>query len=94
MNRTELRQQMRMAGLDAPYRHSRTEELRNMIQPPIHAPAQQHVMRARTEQFVQRHWSVLQETLSCSGNCSSPENTCPDAQASACFHQNQSLFDD
>lgn len=75
------------------YRHSSTNELQAMLEPAPQFPATQEIIRAKTEAFVQRHWTVLSETLKCQGNCASPDNRCPDAQAQVCYSQNKRLID-
>ena len=84
---------MRQMGMRLPYRHDPMETLVQMTEPSDLMPANQTTQRARTEQFVQAHWTVLSETLNCLGNCSQAENTCPDAQASICYNQNKRLID-
>ena len=39
------------------------------------------------------NFDVLKETLSCNGDCASSQNTCPDAQAAACYLINQQAVD-
>ena len=93
MNRTELRVLSRGMGNRPLYRNTPTNELEAMLEPAECFPATQEVIRAKTEAFVQRHWTVLSETLKCQGDCSSPDNRCTDAQSQVCYSQNKSLID-
>ena len=57
------------------------------------SPSNQEVIREKVQVFVQAHFDVLKETLSCNGDCASSQNTCPDAQAAACYLINQQAVD-
>lgn len=78
MNDTESRQVWRRVGVSL---SRQTSEPINM--------SQQAVIRKHTQNFVQAHWKLLEQQLSCQGNCASEQNTCTDTQATACFLINQ-----
>jgi len=79
-------------GLQRPYRGELPEDYLAHLPTDV-TPSAQTILRAKTERFVQANWSILRETLSCSGNCGQPDNTCTDAQAATCYRQNQRAVD-
>lgn len=89
MNKTEQRQTMRLMGLGHMPRHATEDELSEWAE----SRTTQTVLRERTEAHVQRNWTILKEVLTCEGNCASPLNQCPDAQASICYHANKNMID-
>ena len=91
MNRTELRQMYRIAGLLIPKRTLSNEQL-SVLDTTL-TPSDQQVIREKVQRFVQANWGVLKETLDCAGNCADPENRCPDAQAASCYLMNQDAVD-
>lgn len=91
MNRTEMRQMYRLAGLPIPKR-TLTEEQLSVLDTTV-TPSHQQVIRGKVQRFVQDNFVVLKETLNCAGNCADPSNTCPDAQAAACYLLNKDAVD-
>ena len=91
MNRTELRQMYRIAGLLIPKRTLNDEQLTCMET--TLTPSNQQVIREKVQRFVQANWAVLKETLDCKGNCGDSENRCSDAQAASCYLMNQDAVD-
>ena len=91
MNRTEARLSYKLAGLTLPHRHLSMEQLLEMET--ALALSNQAACRNALNAFVQEHWRVLKETLTCNGDCASPENRCPDAQAAACYLSNRDAVD-
>jgi hypothetical protein len=91
MNKTELRQMYRVAGLTVPKRTLNNEQL-SVLETAL-IESNQQVIRGKVQRFVQANWDVLKETLDCSGNCGESENRCPDAQAAACYLMNQAQVD-
>jgi hypothetical protein len=87
MNKTEKRQMYRHAGLPVPKRTLSEEQLENLET--TLSVSNQQVIREKVQRFVQANLNVLQETLDCSGNCADSDNTCPDAQAAACYLLNE-----
>jgi hypothetical protein len=87
MNRTELRQMYRVAGLPVPKRTLSGEQL-NSMETTISVSNQQAI-RGKVQRFVQANFTVLKETLDCTGNCAESANRCSDAQAAACYLMNQ-----
>lgn len=87
MNRTELRQMYRVAGLTIPKRTLSDDRLAAMET--TLSVSNQQVIRGKVQRFVQANFTVLKETLDCDGNCAESENRCPDAQAAACYLMNQ-----
>ena len=93
MNRTEMRQCIRNMGVGRAYRHATIDDLNACIEPPIHAPPQQEIIRQKVQIYARRNWEVLKEVLDCNGDCASKENNCPDAQSSICYHANVALIE-
>lgn len=91
MNKTEMRQMYKLAGLQVPKRTLSQDQLSQLTT--TQTPSNQTVIRTKVERFVQANIQVLQETLDCSGNCAATENTCPDAQAAACYLLNKDAVD-
>lgn len=91
MNRTEMRQMYRVAGLPIPNRTLSDTQLAEMTTT-VSLSNQQRI-RGRVQRFVEANLTVLQETLNCDGNCGDPSNTCPDAQAAACYLMNRDAVD-
>ena len=77
LNETESRQIFRTVGCYY-NRHMQHVQSCNQI-----------VIRKNTESFVQHHWSILKDQLSCNGDCSSNENVCTDVQAATCYLMNE-----
>jgi len=86
MNRTEYSQVVRLSGRFP----DSDESIEDMDSGGL---SQQDIIRERTQRFVQKHWNVLQYSLKCSGNCASPENSCPNARAVTCYYLNKSEID-
>lgn len=93
MNETEHRTFLRQMGLPRPYRGALPADTADVVFPTDVTPSAQTVLRAKTERFVQANWSILRETLTCSGNCSQADNPCTDAQALVCYRTNQRAVD-
>lgn len=91
MNTTEKRMLYGTAGLPRPKRTLSDTELSEMMT--TLSPSNQQGIRAMVEKFVQAHFDVLKETLSCQGDCASVYNACPDAQAVACYLINKDSVD-
>lgn len=91
MNTTEKRQLYRIAGLPVPKRTLTDEQL--SVLDTTTTLSNQQVIRGKVQRFVQANFTVLKETLDCSGNCASPDNRCPDAQAAACYLMNRDAVD-
>ena len=87
MNRTEARQMYRIAGLPVPKRTLSDDQLQSLDT--TLSASNQQVIRGKVQKFVQANFVVLKETLDCQGNCAESENTCPDAQAAACYLMNK-----
>ncbi|MGA1354400.1 MAG: hypothetical protein ACO32I_06465 [Candidatus Limnocylindrus sp.] len=93
MNETEQRQLIRQLGMARPYRGELPTELDQVNIPSDLQPSAQTVLRNKTEAFVQAHWDILRETLTCTGNCGQIDNTCTDAKALTCYKVNQRAID-
>ncbi len=89
MNKTEQRQTMLAMGLGRMVRHASDDDLAEWSE----SRTAQIILREKTEAHVQRNWTILKEVLTCQGNCASPINQCPDAQASICYHANRNMID-
>jgi hypothetical protein len=91
MNTTERRAMYRSVGLPLPKRTLSDEQLDMLTT--THTPSNQQSIRVKVERFVTANMDVLKETLDCHGNCADSSNTCPDAQAAACYLMNQQAVD-
>ena len=91
MNNTELRHIYQLAGLPRPPRNLNSDEL--SILTCSKKKSNQDIIRKKVQTFVQQHWDVLSETLTCSGDCAELVNSCTDAQASICYLTNQREVD-
>lgn len=93
VNITEARQFLKQeTGQFAP-RHATISDIDEMLISPLSVSTNQEKVRTSTQKYVQANWQVLQEILSCKGDCASKDNVCTDAQATICYKTNRKAIE-
>ena len=93
MNGTEIRLMLlRATGKRVP-RHIPDSELTMIDMRSETGMCDQVYKRRRTEEWVQKNWMYVQESLNCEGDCASVHNRCTDAQAHTCYSDNRDKVD-
>jgi len=92
MNETELRLMLLRATGNRFPRHAGVEQLSSMKMSCNNMCAQAY-KRRKTEDWLKANWPYVKESMSCEGNCASPENKCTDTQAHICYSENKNKVD-
>lgn len=92
MNETELRLVLLRATGNRFPRHVGVNRLSSMNVSCNNICAQSY-KRQKTQDWLKANWSYVKESLSCEGDCASPDNKCSDLQAHVCYTENKSKVD-